>query len=151
MGLSGAGSVLPQRLLGVKKQNGNCSRVVAVLSTVVSENNLSANLGAHENNVGDAEADGDQAEDGRDMRPDQDQALIERERRRQDAFSLTLQSHAEDARRRVEQDADAFVEQRARRDAADDILNVSTARKRFRGGGVGNDQSGDPRADDSDE
>ena len=54
-----AGSVVTQAWLGDKNQSDNGVSAVALLRNVVMGLKLSANLGAHENNVGDTEADGD--------------------------------------------------------------------------------------------
>ena len=45
------------------------------------QTSLRSDLGAHKDNVRNAEADGDQAKHGRDVRPDENQALTEREGR----------------------------------------------------------------------
>ena len=86
---------------------------------------LRSDLGAHEYDVRNAETDGDQREHRRDVWPDQIQALTESKRRRQNAFGLALQSHTEDASRGIEQDANAFGEERARRDSVDYIFDIS--------------------------
>src|SRR5512144_623550 len=87
-----------------------------------------SNLGAHEYDVRNAETGGDQREHRGDVWPDQIQALIERQRRRQDPLGLALQSHAEDASRWIEQDANAFREARARRDSVDYFRYILLAR-----------------------
>src|SRR5687768_14307428 len=66
-----------------------------------------ADLCAHEDDVGNAETDCDQGEDSCQMRPDENQALLERERRGQDAFGLALQSETENPRGWIEQHRDA--------------------------------------------
>ena len=51
---------------------------------------LGADLSAHENDVRDAEANGHQSEESGDVRPDQDQTLIQREWCRQNSLGLAL-------------------------------------------------------------
>jgi hypothetical protein len=51
---------------------------------------LSADFRAHEKNVGDAEANGHQAEQGCNVRPDQVEALAQLQRGWQDPFGLAL-------------------------------------------------------------
>ena len=62
---------------------------------------LRADLSAHEDDVGNAEADCHQAEQGGDVRPDQIEALTERQWRGQDAFGLALQGQTEHPGRRI--------------------------------------------------
>jgi hypothetical protein len=51
---------------------------------------LGADFRAHEKDVGDPEADSDQPEQSRDVRPDEVQTLTESKRSGQDSFCLAL-------------------------------------------------------------
>src|SRR3990172_1557414 len=112
---------------------------------------LGADLGAHENDVRDAEANGHQPKEGRDMGPDEDQTLIQRERRRENALGLALKRQAEYPGCGVEQDADAFRKKRARRDAINDVDDIGLVGKLLRGRRVRDNDSGDGLAKNGNE
>src|SRR4029453_5107509 len=62
---------------------------------------LRPDLSAHKNNIGDAEADCHQAEQGSDVRPDEVEALAKLQWSGQDALGLTLQGQTENPGRRI--------------------------------------------------
>src|SRR5215467_9535365 len=85
------------------------------------------------------------------MRPDEIEALAQRQWGRQNSRGLALKREAEDASRRIKQNGDAFREQRAGRNSADDVFNVCPVGKMLGSRRIGNNVCGYPLAYNSDE